>query len=36
VQDALRRRILHRFRAEGIAIPYPTRVLHVRTGDAPA
>ena len=34
VQDELRRRILRRFRAEGIAIPFPTRVLHVRTDGA--
>ena len=34
VQDELRKRILRRFRAEGIEIPYPTRVLHVREGNA--
>ena len=34
VQDELRKRILRRFRAEGIDIPYPTRVLHVREGNA--
>jgi small-conductance mechanosensitive channel len=27
VQDELRKRILRRFRADGIAIPFPTRVL---------
>jgi len=34
VQDELRKRILRRFRAEGITIPYSTRVVHVR-GDGP-
>ena len=36
VQDELRRRILRRFRTEGIVIPYPTRVVHVRSDGAPA
>jgi small-conductance mechanosensitive channel len=35
VQDELRKRILRRFRAEGIAMPFPTRVLQVRTDGAP-
>lgn len=30
VQDELRKRILRRFRAEGIAIPYPVRTIEVR------
>jgi small-conductance mechanosensitive channel len=34
VQDELRKRILRRFRAEGIAMPFPTRVLHVRSDGA--
>jgi small-conductance mechanosensitive channel len=36
VQDELRKRILRRFRAEGIMIPYPTRVMHVRNDPPPA
>jgi small-conductance mechanosensitive channel len=36
VQDELRKRILRRFRAEGIMIPYPTRVMHVRSDPPPA
>ncbi len=31
VQHELRKRILRRFRAEGIEIPYPSRTIHVRT-----
>ena len=34
VQHELRKRILRRFRAEGIAMPFPTRVLHVRSDGA--
>jgi small-conductance mechanosensitive channel len=34
VQHALRKRILHRFRAEGIEMPYPIRTIEVRGGDA--
>lgn len=34
VQDELRRRILRRFRADGIALPIPTRVVQVRTDGA--
>lgn len=30
VRNELRRRVLRRFRAEGIAIPYPTRTLYLR------
>ncbi|HEU4367600.1 MAG TPA: mechanosensitive ion channel family protein [Methylomirabilota bacterium] len=38
VQHELRKRILRRFRAEGIEIPYPVRVIQTRgaTGDSPA
>jgi small-conductance mechanosensitive channel len=32
-QHVLRKRILRRFRAEGIAIPYPARTVHLRTPD---
>ena len=35
VQDELRRRILRRFRADGIEIPFPTRVVHVRADGTP-
>jgi small-conductance mechanosensitive channel len=34
VQDELRKRILRRFQAEGIGIPYPVRTVEVRGGDA--
>jgi len=30
VQHELRKRILKRFRAEGIQMPYPTRTVYVR------
>jgi small-conductance mechanosensitive channel len=33
VQDELRRRILRRFRAEQITIPFPTRVVRTRADD---
>lgn len=33
VQHQLRKRILHRFRAEGIDIPYPVRTIEVRGPD---
>jgi small-conductance mechanosensitive channel len=33
VQHELRKRILRRFRAEGIDIPYPVRTIEVRAGD---
>lgn len=33
VQHELRKRILARFRAEGIEIPFPQRTVHVRRGD---
>lgn len=36
VQHELRKRILRRFQAEGIDIPYPVRTVEVRGGDAAA
>jgi small-conductance mechanosensitive channel len=36
VQDELRRRILRRFRAEGIEIPFPVRTVELRPADAPS
>jgi small-conductance mechanosensitive channel len=35
VQHELRKRILRRLRAEGIEIPYPTRVVELRSSDGP-
>ncbi|MGQ0607033.1 MAG: mechanosensitive ion channel family protein [Chloroflexota bacterium] len=35
VQHELRKRILRRFRADGIAIPFPQRVVHVTGNGAP-
>ncbi|HSC70074.1 MAG TPA: hypothetical protein VLH58_01895, partial [Candidatus Methylomirabilis sp.] len=32
-QHELRKRIFRRFRAEGIEIPFPQRVIHVQDGD---
>jgi small-conductance mechanosensitive channel len=32
VRNELRRRVLRRFRAEGIGIPYPTRTVYLRGG----
>ena len=33
VRNELRRRVLRRFRAEGIGIPYPTRTVYLRGGE---
>jgi small-conductance mechanosensitive channel len=33
VRNELRKRVLRRFRAEGIGIPYPSRTVHLRVGD---
>jgi small-conductance mechanosensitive channel len=33
-QHELRKRILRRFRNEGIEIPFPQRMLHIRSSDA--
>ncbi|MEO8595135.1 MAG: mechanosensitive ion channel family protein [Candidatus Solibacter sp.] len=35
VRNELRRRVLRRFRAEGIGIPYPTRTVYLRGGGEP-
>jgi small-conductance mechanosensitive channel len=32
VRNELRKRVLRRFRADGIAIPYPARTLYLRQG----
>ena len=32
-RNELRKRVLRRFRAEGIGIPYPSRTVHLRVGD---
>ena len=36
VQDELRKRILRRFRAERVSIPFPTRVVQTRADGAPS
>ncbi|MBI5410601.1 MAG: mechanosensitive ion channel family protein [Nitrospirae bacterium] len=36
VQHELRKRILKRFRKEGIEIPFPHRIVHLKTADAQA
>src|ERR1017187_8844252 len=33
VRNELRKRVLRRFRAAGIGIPYPSRTVHLRVGD---
>jgi len=35
VQHELRKRILARFRSEKIEIPFPSRAIYVREGEAP-